>query len=272
MGHSHSKSERPEPLAIKGLARKPSKFNVQLPLGSDSDSSLVQEKATFTRITDSNTFSPQPQKPTFQPASTQDSETIKKDGTEAAYKAFIRAYPEYKLTWILDTLRENDFRRLKQSGETYVDYMGGSLYPESLVHANSEFLKQSLLGNTHSVSNRYASRRPTTFDASFDYLFVSSSKLSTGCADEAREAVLSFFRAPPGYTVVFTANATGALKLVGEAYPFTEESTYVLGVDSHNSVHGIREFARRAGARVCYIESTSQGGFDLAEAKVKKAQ
>ena len=139
-------------------------------------------------------------------------------------------------------------------------------------HANSEFLKQSLLGNTHSVSNRYASRRPTTFDASFDYLFVSSSKLSTGCADEAREAVLSFFRAPPGYTVVFTANATGALKLVGEAYPFTEESTYVLGVDSHNSVHGIREFARRAGARVCYIESTSQGGFDLAEAKVKKAQ
>jgi molybdenum cofactor sulfurtransferase len=68
--------------------------------------------------------------------------------------------------------------------------------------------------------------------------------------------------------VVFTPNATGALKLVGESYPFTGDSAFVLGADSHNSVHGIREFANHRGARVCYIESTDVGGFDESSAKV----
>ena len=68
---------------------------------------------------------------------------------------------------------------------------------------------------------------------------------------------------------MFTANATGALKLVGEAFPFAAGSAYVLGADSHNSVHGIRQFAKRRGAEVCYIESTDVGGFDVAEAKVR---
>jgi molybdenum cofactor sulfurtransferase len=95
-----------------------------------------------------------------------------------------------------------------------------------------------------------------------------SSKLSSKCANDARAAVLSFFQAPPEYTVVFTSNATGALKLVGESYPFTNESAYILGADSHNSVHGIREFAARAGAKVCYIDSTENGGFVESTAKV----
>jgi len=95
-----------------------------------------------------------------------------------------------------------------------------------------------------------------------------SSKLSLKCADEARAAVLSFFDATPDYTVVFTANATAALKLVGESYPFTGGSSFVLGTDSHNSVHGIREYATYRGARVCYIHSTIHGGFDFPTAKV----
>lgn len=54
---------------------------------------------------------------------------------------------------------------------------------------------------------------------------------------EAHATVLDFFGAPKeDYTVVFTSNATGALKLVGEAFPFTKGSSYVLGTDSHNSV------------------------------------
>ncbi|KIK97166.1 hypothetical protein PAXRUDRAFT_136863 [Paxillus rubicundulus Ve08.2h10] len=125
--------------------------------------------------------------------------------------------------------------------------MGGAQHPESLVRVHGDFLTHSVMGNTHSVSN--------------------SSRLSSKCADEAREAVLAFFRAPPGYTVIFTANATGALKLAGEAFPFKEGSTFVLGADSHNSVHGIREFAARRGAQVHYIPSTSTGGFVPSTAK-----
>ncbi len=44
--------------------------------------------------------------------------------------------------------------------------------------------------------------------------------------------------------VIFTANATEALKLVGEAYPFEAGGQYPLTFDNHNSVNGIREFAR----------------------------
>ncbi|KAJ6534016.1 PLP-dependent transferase [Mycena vulgaris] len=126
-----------------------------------------------------------------------------------AYQEFLSTFPvtEYRLTWIIDTLRRSDYGRLETTGETYVDYMGGAIYPESLIRVHTEFLNRSILGNTHSVSN--------------------SSKLSLKCADDARAAVLSFFRASADeYTVIFTPNATGALKLVGESYPFTGGGSY----------------------------------------------
>ncbi|KAJ7125419.1 PLP-dependent transferase [Mycena epipterygia] len=170
------------------------------------------------------------------------------DAATTAYQDFLTTFPEFRLTWILDTLRRSDYGRLETTGETYVDYMGGAIYPQSLIRVHTEFLNCSVLGNTHSVSN--------------------SSKLSLKCADEARAAVLSFFRASSDeYTVIFTANATGALKLVGESYPFSGGSSYVLSCDSHNSVHGIREYATSRGARVCYIPPTSTGGFEPSTAK-----
>lgn len=115
--------------------------------------------------------------------------------------------------------------------------MGGALYPESLINVHTEFLRTNILGNTHSVSNRCIypflhSVWPDSFCSA-----TQSSRLSLQCADEARATLLSFFNADPDdYTVVFTANATAALKLVGESYPFTPQSTLVLGTDSHNSV------------------------------------
>jgi selenocysteine lyase/cysteine desulfurase len=60
-------------------------------------------------------------------------------------------------------------------------------------------------------------------------------------------------RRPQDYTVVFTANASGALRLVGEAYPFGSDSRLLLTADNHNSVNGIREFARAKGAPVTYV-------------------
>ena len=69
-----------------------------------------------------------------------------------AYKAFLKHYPQYTLTWTLDALRRSDFARLDRSGETYVDYMGGSLYPESLIRVHTGFLQRNILGNTHSIN------------------------------------------------------------------------------------------------------------------------
>jgi molybdenum cofactor sulfurtransferase len=81
------------------------------------------------------------------------SDLLEDDKANAAFKAFIKEYPEYHLTWTLDALRRSDFSRLDRTGETYVDYMGGSLYPDSLVRVHSNFLQRSVLGNTHSVNN-----------------------------------------------------------------------------------------------------------------------
>jgi hypothetical protein len=82
------------------------------------------------------------------------------DELSLAYKSFLEKCPEYKLTWLLDSLRKSDFTRLDRTGEVYVDYMGGALYPESLVRLHSAFLHRSVLGNTHSVNNRWASIPP----------------------------------------------------------------------------------------------------------------
>ncbi|KAJ7453357.1 methyltransferase type 11 [Mycena galericulata] len=161
----------------------------------------------------------------------------------ASYNHFLQTFPEYRLTWTLDTLRRSDYGRLTSASETYLDYLNGAIYPESLIRAHGEFLSRHVLGDTHSMGT--------------------SSKMSTNCADEARAAVLSFFSASAEeYTVIFTSNATGALKLVGESYPFTGDSNYILLCDSHTSVHGIREFAARNGAHTHYIPSTPTGGFD----------
>jgi selenocysteine lyase/cysteine desulfurase len=58
-----------------------------------------------------------------------------------------------------------------------------------------------------------------------------SSQLSLKYVEEARRVVLEFFGGLPTlnsgndsdeYTVIFTPNASGALKLVGEAYQFSK--------------------------------------------------
>jgi len=85
----------------------------------------------------------------------------------------------------------------------------------------------------------------------------------------ARKAVLEYFDAPSDeYACIFTANATNALKLVGESFPFREGSSLIIPADCHNSVSGIRRFAEAANARVEYLESTPYGGFREEDAMV----
>ena len=91
-------------------------------------------------------------------------------------------------------------------------------------------------GRASSATRTRPTRRPTR---------------TTRLAEEARAAVLAFLNASPDeYDVVFTANASAALRLVGEAYPFDAGSRLLLTADNHNSVNGIREFARARGATV----------------------
>lgn len=70
-----------------------------------------------------------------------------------------------------------------------------------------------------------------------------------------RLAVLSHFSANPReWKVVFTSGATASLKLVGEQFPWSPEGVFVHARDSHNSVLGVREYARAAGAGVRCVD------------------
>lgn len=149
------------------------------------------------------------------------------------YECFLKKHPEYVGTSSLDELRKRDFTRVEEKGHAYLDFVGGNLYPASLIHEHQRFLLADVYGNPHSEN-------PT-------------SKLATECNEQARAYVKEYFNdKDDNYCVVFTLNASGALKLVGEAYPFDEQSHYTLLVDNHNSVNGIREFARCKKAEFTY--------------------
>ena len=84
-----------------------------------------------------------------------------------------------------------------------------------------------------------------------------ASRASECALDGARAATLRFLEADPSdYEVIFTANASAALKLVGEAYPFSRARGLTLSADNHNSVVGLREYARAANADVTVLPVT----------------
>ena len=156
----------------------------------------------------------------------------------AAEAAFRRDHPRYDDTAVLDELRRSDFARLDRGGHVYLDYTGGGLYAESQLVEHMTLLRENVFGNPHSIN-------PT-------------SAASTEMLERARARVLEFFRASPEeYVAIFTPNATGALRLVGEAYPFCAGDRFLLTFDNHNSVNGIREFARARGAETTYVPSVA---------------
>ena len=134
----------------------------------------------------------------------------------------------------LDDLRAREYPLLDRQGHVYLDYTAGNLCPVSIVERHLALLIAEILGNPHSGN-------PT-------------SSRAMDLVERARRAVLSFFNASAEeWAVIFTANATQALKLVGESYPFSPAGEFLLTFDNHNSVNGIREFARTKGARVTYV-------------------
>jgi selenocysteine lyase/cysteine desulfurase len=147
---------------------------------------------------------------------------------------FHEQYPEYARTAGIDELRGREYPHLDRDGEVYLDYTGAGVYSQAQLRAHHDRLAARCYGNPHSAN-------PT-------------SVASTDLVESARRSVLSFLNASPAeYAVIFTPNATGACRLVGESYGFGRRADLVMTFDNHNSVNGIREYARRAGARLRYI-------------------
>ncbi|TWU73115.1 hypothetical protein ED733_000163 [Metarhizium rileyi] len=143
-------------------------------------------------------------------------------------------YPEYSRTAKLDTLRATQYGYLDEQDHIYLDYTGAGLAARTQFQAHRSRLDGATFGNPHSEN-------PT-------------SRSATDLVELARRRVLTHLNASPeDYQVIFTANATGAAKLVGEAYPFTKKTKLVLTADNHNSLNGLREYARQRGTKAKYI-------------------
>lgn len=139
--------------------------------------------------------------------------------------------PALKHDDFFESLITREYSRLAEGGHTYLDFTGGNLYADSHITAHLDLLRRNTFGNPHSTN-------PT-------------SQLSTKLVEEARQKVLDFFNAED-YFCVFTQNASGALKIVGECFPFEEEGHLLMLTDNHNSVNGIREFCKSAGGNFEY--------------------
>jgi molybdenum cofactor sulfurtransferase len=170
-------------------------------------------------------------------AKTGANETLRVD---ESYADFIARYPGYADTALLDKLRATEYRRLDEQGQVYLDYTGGSLHAESQLEKHFELLRSAVFGNPHSAN-------PT-------------SVAITEHVERTRRYVLGYFNTSANdYVMVFAQNASAALKLVGESFPFAPGGRYLLAFDNHNSVNGIREFARAKGASITYAPLVTPG-------------
>jgi selenocysteine lyase/cysteine desulfurase len=136
-----------------------------------------------------------------------------------------------------DELRAREFTRLALNRHAYLDYTGSALYGDSQLRACQARLADGLFGNPHA-----------------DHV---PSRASMAIIAAARRRVLNFLDAPAeDYLVCFAASTSAAIKLVAESFAFGPDRTCVLTADNHNSVNGIREYARRRGGRIRYVGLT----------------
>jgi hypothetical protein len=136
--------------------------------------------------------------------------------TSPEFLSFLAKNPEYNSPF-LDELRQSDFKRLDDPSHPscYLDYTGAGLYPESLAASFADLLSKNVYGNPHSTNP--------------------SSQLSSRANEAAKHAVLAFLDANPNvYDLVWTSNATGALKILAEGYPYQAGQNLVISTDSHS--------------------------------------
>ncbi len=98
-------------------------------------------------------------------------------------------------------LRSTEYGYLDENRHVYLDHTGAGLPARRQLAIHAQRITSGCYGNPHSEN-------PTS--TASDQLLV-----------RARHAVLRHFNADPDeYALIFTPNATGACRLVGEAYPF----------------------------------------------------
>ncbi|KAL7722865.1 Molybdenum cofactor sulfurase [Entamoeba marina] len=135
---------------------------------------------------------------------------------------------EYGYNNTIETLVATELQD-RLDDKIFFDYTANGVYFNSQIDKVFSDLKHHFYANTHS-QNDFSSR---TDDA----------------VHEVRQLLLKHFNTTSSdYTVIFTAGATAGLKLVGESFPWTNNSKFMYLRQNHNSVLGIREYALQQNA------------------------
>ncbi|EME77934.1 uncharacterized protein MYCFIDRAFT_191255 [Pseudocercospora fijiensis CIRAD86] len=126
----------------------------------------------------------------------------------------------------MDLLRVLEYPQML--GKTYLDHAGTTPWAKSLINAYAASMTDTLYGNPHSE------HKP--------------SRDADARVERTRRKALEFFNADPDdFDLIFTPNATGAIKLVHDCFrdyssdPDGRSWWYGYHKDSHTSIVGVRE-------------------------------
>ncbi|KAK4205333.1 putative molybdenum cofactor sulfurase [Triangularia verruculosa] len=129
----------------------------------------------------------------------------------------------------VETIRKEEYPHMNTG--TYLDHSGTTIYAASTIHRFSNKMLNNLYGNPHSENL--------------------PAKVSGDMVDAIRLKALRFLGADPEhFDLIFTANATAAIKLVADAFRDLAEQTrsgsfwYGYHRDAHTSLVGVRELVR----------------------------
>eukprot|EP00703_Trepomonas_sp_PC1_P004744 JAP91862.1 Molybdenum cofactor sulfurase [Trepomonas sp. PC1] len=160
--------------------------------------------------------------------------TTPEDQIPKKYHDFLKAHPKYGYNGTIYKMRREQFPHFP-SNETYLDYTGAGVYQKKQLDSVFNRMQTQFKCNTHSTS--------------------SCSQNTEDAIEEVRNRITDFFNAPRGaYSVIFTQSATAALHLVGDTFPFSNQSKWLYSKINHNSVLGIRELAKARGASYQTLE------------------
>ncbi|KAJ2842499.1 hypothetical protein IWW36_005885, partial [Coemansia brasiliensis] len=146
----------------------------------------------------------------------------------------------------LDEIRRTEYPQLFDSKElktdqdpelqtVFLDHAGSTLCAASHIRAFSSDLLTQIPANPHS---RHA-----------------QSQWTQRKIDHARDRLLEFLgTSAEQYAVVFTANATAAIRLAAELTPISKQGVFCYTRESHTSVVGVRNLVTQQDARVQPIE------------------
>ncbi|KAF9939676.1 hypothetical protein BGZ65_009769 [Modicella reniformis] len=138
--------------------------------------------------------------------------------------------------------------REKQSDAIYLDHAGATLPAQKLLQKFTANLTANLYANPHSKSP--------------------SSQATSSRVESARQKILQHFKASihGDWDVIFTANATAGIKLVGESFPWTRRSASASKLvskltilrEAHTSLVGLRGLVHDDGEGSIDLETMTQ--------------